>query len=130
MDRTTRQQLRISLLAVAPWLAATDVGPQAVEAGRCETCDVQPRVVPTCGPGAPGAVCRDCALDLGDEGWCEGHRATGEAARAWASTLPDRWADLVIAWWVTTGEVRAADAWSELDISMLPPDVERALSLS
>jgi hypothetical protein len=130
MDRRTRQQLRTSLLAVAPWLAATDVGPQAVEAGRCEACDVQPRLVPTCGPGAPGALCRECALELGDEGWCEGHHATGEAARAWASALPDRWADLVIAWWVATGEVRVTGGWPELDTSTLPPDVQRAFCVT
>lgn len=129
MDRATRHRLRTALLAAAPWLAATEVGPQAVAAGRCEACDVRPRLLPTCGPGAPGAVCRDCALELGDEGWCEGHRAVGEAARAWASVLPDRWADLVIAWWVATGEVRAG-AWSELDTSTLPHEVRRELAVT
>lgn len=129
MDRAARRHLRTALLAAAPWLEATEVGPRAVEAGRCEVCDVYPRLLPTCGPGMPGAVCRDCALRLGDDGWCEGHHATGEAARAWASALPERWADLVIAWWVATGEVRV-EGWSELDTSALPPDVRRALSVS
>ena len=126
MDHATRDRLRAALLTAAPWLAATDVGPRAVEAGRCDACDVQPRLLPTCGPGAPGSVCRDCALRLGEDGWCDGHRADGASARAWASALPERWADLVIAWWVATGEVRTG-AWPQLDPSTLPSEVGRAL---
>ncbi len=129
MDRAARRHLQTALLTVAPWLEATEVGPRAVEAGRCQACDVRPRLLPTCGPGMPDAVCRDCALQLGEDGWCEGHQAAGEAARGWASALPERWADLVVAWWVTTGEVRA-DAWPGLDTSALPSELRRALSLS
>jgi hypothetical protein len=96
---------------VAPWLAATDVGPQAVDAGTCDRCGAAPRLLPTCGPTGARAVCRDCAAALGDEGWCEGHRDEGVAARTWAAALPGRWADVVTLWWVATGEVRlAADA--------------------
>lgn len=108
MDRATRDALRQALLAHAPWLAADDVGPRSVEAGRCEACGVLPRLLPTCGP-APGAggagVCRSCAATLGDEGWCHGHREDGVRARAWAAELPDRWAELVVLWWVATGEL-------------------------
>ncbi len=129
MDRSERRQLRSALLGVAPWLAATDVGPQAVEAGACDACDDHPRLLPTCGPGGPGAVCRECAVRLGTDGWCEGHQAEGAAALAWAAALPPSWAQLVILWWVATGEVRAAP-WPELDTSVLPLEVRRSLPVS
>lgn len=108
---TDRRVLRHRLLEVAPWLARTDVGPQAVEAGPCDRCGEAPRLLPTCGPSGASAVCRDCARQLDVDGWCDGHREEGATARAWAEGLPARWADLVTLWWVATGEVRvdAAD---------------------
>jgi hypothetical protein len=102
-----RPALRRALLEAAPWLDATDVGPRAVDAGPCDRCGTAPRVVPTCGPAGADAVCRDCALDLGDDGWCDGHRRQGVAARRWATALPDTWADAVTLWWFATGELRA-----------------------
>jgi hypothetical protein len=101
-----RRALRLRLLEVAPWLGRTDVGPQVVEAGPCDRCRESPRLLPTCGPSGAVAVCRDCARQLGDDGWCAGHQQDGAAARAWAEALPDRWADLVTLWWVATGEIR------------------------
>jgi hypothetical protein len=98
---TTRGSLRRRLLEVAPWLGRTDVGPQAVDAGVCDRCLREPRLLPTCGPTVGLAVCRACAAELGYDGWCVGHQDEGAAA------LPDRWADLVTLWWVATGEVRA-----------------------
>lgn len=129
MDRPARRRLQHALLEVAPWLAATEIGPQAVEAGRCDACDLHPRLLPTCGPAGTGAVCRDCAARLGADAWCEGHRSEGIAARRWAAALPARWAELVTLWWVATGEVRSS-AWSELDTSTLPLPVQEALPLS
>ena len=129
MDRAARRQLRSALLDAAPWLGATELGPQAVEAGRCDACDDRPRLLPTCGPAGPGAVCRTCAIRLGADGWCEGHRDEGMAALAWAAALPESWAELVIVWWVATGEVRPT-AWSELDTSVLPVEVRGSLPVS
>lgn len=100
-----RPALRRALQDAAPWLEATDVGPRAVDAGPCDRCHDQPRLLPTCGPDAPGAVCRSCAQRLGDAGWCDGHRDDGRAARRWAARLPERWADVVVLWWVATGEL-------------------------
>lgn len=100
-----RRALRAALLEVAPWLDATDHGPRAVDAGTCGRCDRAPRLLPTCGPSAHAALCRACALELGDEAWCAGHRDEGRRARAWARALPERWEDLVVLWWVSTGEV-------------------------
>lgn len=110
MEPIDRQALRDALLAAQPWLAATDTGPQAVAAGGCDRCHDAPRLLPTCGPAAFQALCRTCAEAVGDDGWCEGHRAEGRAARQWAAQLPDRWADAVVLWWVATGEVRADKA--------------------
>jgi hypothetical protein len=101
-----RPALRAALLDAAPWLAAADVGPRAVDAGTCDRCHDLPRLLPTCGPGAPEALCRDCATTLGDDAWCAGHHDDGVAARAWADALPERWADAVVLWWVATGELR------------------------
>ncbi|MCC5947566.1 MAG: hypothetical protein JJT89_03840 [Nitriliruptoraceae bacterium] len=110
MDHTERRRLRARLLEAAPWLGATDVGPQAVDAGSCDRCDARPRLLPTCGPTGFAAVCRACADDLADDGWCDGHLEEGRDARRWAASLPERWPDVVIAWWVATGEVRLGDA--------------------
>lgn len=109
MDRTTRHALRAALHENAPWLAGTDLGPRAVDAGWCERCDLHPRVVPTCGPTGVTAVCAPCAVELGEDGWCDGHRGDAEVARRWVSTLPENWAELTVRWWLATGEVRSGD---------------------
>lgn len=103
---TDRASLRRALLERQRWLGETDHGPQAVVAGTCDRCQLHPRLLPTCGPTSFEALCRDCAEELGDEAWCDGHLEDGRAARAWAASLPARWADWVVLWWVATGEVR------------------------
>jgi hypothetical protein len=105
-ESVDRRALRRALLAAEPWLAATDLGPQAVAAGACDRCHELPRLLPVCGPTGYEALCRDCAEDLGDDGWCDGHVREGRAARAWAAALPTRWHEAVVLWWVATGEVR------------------------
>lgn len=121
MDRAQRRALQARLLAAAPWLGSDELGPRAVDAGNCDRCEGAPRLLPTCGPGSDGAVCRDCAHALGDDGWCDGHLDDGRAARQWAARLPDRWAEVVVAWWISTGEVRlAADATEAAVRAALP----------
>ena len=122
-----RPALRAALLDAAPWLAATDHGPRAVDAGTCGRCGERPRLLPTCGPDAPEALCRDCAFELGDDAWCDGHRDDGAAARAWADALPDRWADAVMLWWVATGEVRWDPATLAATAEPWPPPVRAAI---
>jgi len=100
-----RRALAAALLRVAPWLADTEHGPRSVDAGTCGRCGRQPRLLATCGPLAHEALCRTCALEVGDEAWCHGHQVEGRQARRWARGLPERWADLVVLWWVSTGEV-------------------------
>jgi len=120
-----RRALRQALTAVAPWLTATDVGPQAVDAGPCDDCGDLPRLLPTCGPASPGALCRDCARRVGDDGWCTGHEDEGRAARAWADDLPDDWADTVTLWWIATGELTVTADY--LEVLRWPSGVRAAL---
>ncbi len=107
MIRAKRAELRQALLEAAPWLDATEFGPRSVTAGTCDRCEAAPRLLPTCGPTTFEALCRDCAEDEGDDAWCDGHLDDGRSAREWAATLPERWADAVVLWWVATGEIRA-----------------------
>lgn len=101
-----RVELRKALLEAAPWLDATEVGPRSVTAGACDRCGAAPRLLPTCGPAAFEALCRDCADDEGDDAWCEGHLDEGRSARGWAASLPERWGEAVVLWWIATGEIR------------------------
>lgn len=101
-----RRRLRRTLADRHPWLTASDRGPQAVDAGECTRCEVRPRLLPTCGPTAGSALCRECAVEVGVVAWCDGHRDEALAALAWAGGLPPDWATIVRVWWVATGEVR------------------------
>jgi hypothetical protein len=126
LDPGRRARLRAALLAVAPWLGADDVGPRAVDAGPCDACGDAPRVLPTCGPAGHAALCPACARRWGLDAWCDGHADEGRAALAWAAALPDRWRDLVVLWWLASGEVRPA-ATSVPDLAGLPEVVTRIL---
>ena len=126
MPEVDRRALQRALLTAEPWLSATEVGPQAVVAGTCDRCTELPRLLPTCGPIAQEALCRPCAEQVGDDAWCDGHLDDGRAARRWARTLPDRWADAVVLWWIATGEVRLA-ATHVPDLSRWPLPVRAAL---
>ena len=100
------------LLSRYPWLSDTELGPQSVEAGECDQCGVEPRMVAPCGPppmsgvGADWALGRRCAVAAGTDGWCEGHREEAAAALDWLRTLPADADDVARLWWVATGEVR------------------------
>lgn len=126
MTPDQRRALRATLLEAAPWLAHPEYGPQAVDAGSCGRCARSPRLLPTCGPVGQEALCRGCARQLGDDGWCDGHRDEGRVARAWAEQLPPRWGDLVVLWWVATGELRPAAA-GDVATDELPAGVAAAL---
>ncbi|MFA9431364.1 hypothetical protein [Egicoccus sp. AB-alg2] len=104
-----RPRLRAALREVAPWVTAGEYGPCAVEAGSCDRCGDAPRLLPLCGPVAWTAVCRDCGLALGDDGWCAGHADDGAAARRWAAALPDDWPLITLLWWLARGELRGVE---------------------
>lgn len=97
-----RQALRVRF----PWLGATERGPRAVDAGECDRCGAEARLVPTCGPIAWAALGRRCTTELGEQAWCDGHGPEAAATLAWLAALPDV-ADVVARlWWVATGEVQ------------------------
>ena len=107
--------MRAVLLARHPWVRGRELGPQAVEAGECDVCGAEARLVTPCGPPPPvlrgragpdWAVGRRCLASLGDELWCDGHAADGAQARDWAAALPPEADDVARLWWVATGEVR------------------------
>jgi hypothetical protein len=101
-----RAALRKALHDRYPWLADTEHGPRAVEAGECDRCGAESRLVTTCGPGADLMLGRRCAAAAGVDAWCSGHEAEARLALRWLAALPPE-ADVVARlWWVATGEVR------------------------
>lgn len=126
-DRTLdRRGLRAALRGSYAFIDDPDAGPRVVEAGECDRCGQRPRLVPTCGPAVAEAVCRDCALDLGLELWCDGHADTGTRVLDGMRTLPDEWDVVTRLWWVATGEVRI-DALVVPSSVRLPAEVRAAL---
>jgi hypothetical protein len=119
-----------------PWVAHTDIGPRAVEAGECDRCQAEVRMVEPCGPlpdlAVPAsrdwALGRRCVAELGEEAWCDGHQAEGAAARRWLACLPDEADDVARLWWVATGEVRVDPELVERLVARLglPPSTATA----
>lgn len=126
-DRFDHRGLREALRVAYPWVTDTEVGPRAVEAGECDRCARRPRCVRTCGPVAWTALCADCAVEVGEDAWCDGHGEDGRAHRAWARQLPPEWPTVVRLWWAGTGEVRVDTAWLHLVRDEVPDPVRRAL---
>ena len=101
-----RRSLRQALRARYPWIDHDDVGPRSVDAGECDRCGREARMVTTCGPTRWAALGRACASQVGEDAWCDGHAAEAVAWLAHLAALPDE-ADMVARlWWVATGEVR------------------------
>jgi hypothetical protein len=105
MDAEQRAALRRALEQHYPWVTDTDHGPAAVEAGDCDGCGLEARLLLTCGPGPELFLGRACARDRGVSAWCDGHEPEAAAALSWVAGLPAE-ADVVARlWWVATGEV-------------------------
>jgi hypothetical protein len=101
-----RRHLRAALIARHPWIAHDEVGPRTVEAGECDRCGGEARLVATCGPTGWAALGRACASEIGVAAWCDGHV---DQARAWLrllAALPTEADAAARLWWVATGEVR------------------------
>jgi hypothetical protein len=103
--RFDRSVLREALLAHHPWLLHTDLGPQAVEAGECDRCGDEARLVEACGPSQHRYLGRRCAEEMGGEAWCGGHQDEAETRLAWLASLPAEADDVARLWWLATGEV-------------------------
>lgn len=100
-----RAALRRALAQRYPWVADAQLGPRSVEAGECDDCGAEARLVPTCGPGAHVYLGRRCAARLGAEAWCDGHGDEARSALAWLDGLPPEADAVARLWWVATGEV-------------------------
>lgn len=122
LDRTRRRQLHAALLARYPWIDHDEVGPRAVEAGECDRCGAEARMVTTCGPTRWTSLGRACATAVGARAWCDGHADDAPQWLAWIRALPAE-ADVVARlWWVATGEVRLDPAAVESMVAVaLPP---------
>lgn len=101
-----RARLRAALLEHHAWLTDETVGPAAVEAGECDGCGAEARLVMVCGPGADGFLGARCALARGTAAWCDGHELEASEALERLAALPPRADLLARLWWVATGEVR------------------------
>jgi hypothetical protein len=98
--------LRRELAARYPWLGVDEVGPASVEAGECDRCGAEARLVEPCGPTGYEALGRGCAAQLSVDGaWCAGHAEHGAWVLQWLGELPDEADDVARLWWVATGEV-------------------------
>lgn len=105
MNRVERERLRRALRSAYPWVDQTQWGPAAVEAGECDGCQAEARLVMTCGPSVGLYLGRRCASRAGADAWCAGHADDAGAAVAWLAGLPAE-ADVVARlWWVASGEV-------------------------
>ena len=115
MDAPTRARLRAALSQRFDWLSDTAFGPAAVEAGECDGCGAEARMVMTCGPGAGPYLGRQCLVEAGDDAYCDGHADQVRKALQYVAALPDD-ADLIArVWWVATGEVQVR--WEDAQLA-------------
>lgn len=101
-----RARLRSLLAEHHPWLTDDTVGPAAVDAGECDACGAEARMVMVCGPGPDSFLGARCALARGTSAWCDGHEPEATAALQRLASLPPEADVLARLWWVATGEVR------------------------
>ena len=106
MDAARRRQLKSALRNRYPWVIDPEVGPGAVEAGECDRCGAEARLVQTCGPGAHVYLGRRCVAELGEDAWCSGHAEDARAAQQALGVLPAEADTVARLWWVATGEVQ------------------------
>jgi hypothetical protein len=106
MDPVERDALRGELRRRFAWLDHDELGPRHVEAGECDGCGQEARLVTTCGPGSDVYLGRRCAAPRGTAAWCDGHADQAAQALDWLASLPDHADTVARVWWVATGEVR------------------------
>ncbi|MBW3604750.1 MAG: hypothetical protein KY460_07530 [Actinobacteria bacterium] len=120
LDADRRRELCAALRARYPWIDHDEIGPRAVEAGECDRCGAEARLVTTCGPTRWASLGRTCAEDVGERAWCDGHAADAAAWLALLRGLPAEADAVARLWWVATGEVR-------IDASNVEPLLAKAL---
>lgn len=117
MSVTKRRALKQFLADVVPWLHDVVVGPTTVDAGVCGNCGVLPGIIPVCGPVSFQAVCASCVTDSAL--FCDGHADVARYAATFSAALPANWAEIVVLWWVATGELKYD---GPLDVDAIPAD--------
>jgi hypothetical protein len=120
LDPQQRRRLRLAIVERHPWVEGSDVGPAAVEAGDCDRCGLEARLVAVCGPVPWEAIGRRCARELGTQAWCEGHAAEGTAALRHLAALPEDADTVTRLWWVATGEIRVDERTTGDLLTALP----------
>jgi hypothetical protein len=106
LDPQRRRELRAALVRRHPWIDDVDLGPRAVEAGECDRCGAEARMVTTCGPVEWAELGRRCAAEVGAAAWCDGHIDEAIVLLRRLRALPDEADTVARLWWVATGEVR------------------------
>lgn len=106
MDAEDRAALQRALTQRYPWLDDAELGPRRVEAGECDGCGGEARLVTTCGPGPEVYLGRRCIVARGEQAWCDGHAEDARVAVAWVAALPEEADTVARLWWVATGEVQ------------------------
>jgi hypothetical protein len=120
LDADRRRVLREARPERYPWIADADVGPRTVEAGECDRCGSEARLVTTCGPTRWSGLGRRCAAHVGLRGWCDGHADDAARWLAHLRALPEEADTVARLWWVATGEVR-------MEAAAVTPLLARAL---
>jgi hypothetical protein len=105
MGPEDRSALRRELRRRFTWLDHEELGPRHVEAGECDGCGHEARLVMTCGPGSDVYLGRRCAAARGVAAWCDGHVDQARDALTWLASLPEHADTVARLWWVATGEV-------------------------
>lgn len=122
LDADHRRALRGALVERYPWITDPDVGPRAVEAGECDRCGTEARLVTTCGPTRWAGLGRRCAAVVGLRGWCDGHADDAARWLAHLRALPDEADTVARLWWVATGEVSMDAATAAPLLALALPD--------
>lgn len=92
-----------------------------MEAGQCDRCGGEARLVMTCGPGGV-YLGRSCVDEMRATAWCAGHDTDAAAAVLWTAGLPPEADTVARLWWVATGEVRLGPGALVHALRQLPPE--------
>lgn len=122
MSVPKRRALKQYLSDAVPWLHDVTVGPATVDAGACGNCGVLPGIIGVCGPVAFQTVCASCVTQ--SDLFCDGHADVARYAETFCSALPPNWAEIVVLWWVATGELKY-DGPLDVDAIAADPAAQR-----
>lgn len=129
LDADRRRSLREALVSRYPWIDHDDIGPRVVDAGECDRCGREARMVATCGPTRWAGLGRACAAEVGVSAWCDGHADDARMRLDLLAALPPEADAVTRLWWVATGEVRIDAAGLQPLLRAALPGLEPAVDL-